>query len=413
MALYYYTAKDSQGNTKSDKLEAASQSDLARILKEQGFYLLSVQELGAEGPKKSFLKKDLSLDALLFWRGVPLVEKLVFVRNLAVTIKAGLSLTRSIDALSEQTTSSKFRSILTNVNADVAKGSTFADSLAKYPREFSDLFVNMVRAGEASGTLEETLVVLYRQLKKDYDLRRKIKGALIYPAVIVGAMVIIGALMMIYVVPSLAQTFRELNVDLPASTRFVIWFAENLGRLWPFLLAGLAAFFLLMRHLIKKTRLGKRTADMILLKAPLFGPLVKKINSARFARTLSSLIESGMPILKALEITSRTLSNIYYQESIAGAQEVVQKGGQLSEVLKQKRNLYLPMVVQMVAIGEETGALASLLKRIAIFFEAEVADSTKNLSTIIEPVLMVVIGAAVGFFAVSMIQPMYSLVGSI
>lgn len=255
--------------------------------------------------------------------------------------------------------------------------------------------------------------MLYRQLKKEHDLRRKVRGALIYPSVIVVAMVLIGALMMIYVVPTLAQTFQELEVELPLSTRTVIWLANNLSRIWPLLLGGIFALIVLVRFLVKRTYFGRRAADTLMLKIPLIGSLVKKINAARFARTLSSLIESGMPILKALEITSKTLVNTYYADSVKKAGEVVQKGGQLSSVLKEYSKLYPPMVIQMVAVGEETGAVASLLKRIALFFESEVADSTKNLSTIIEPVLMVVIGAAVGFFAVSMIQPMYSLIGAI
>ena len=414
MPLYTYTAKDKQGRTKTDKLDVASETELASILKSQDLYLVSAQaqEDGKQGNKK-FLQQSISLDSLLFWRGVPLVEKMLFIRNLAVTIKAGLPLTRSLDALSEQTGSAKFKKILNSVNNDINKGTGFADSLSKYPGEFNELFINMIRAGEVSGTLEETLIVLYRQLKKEHDLRRKVKGALMYPMVIIVAMVLIGILMMIFVVPTLAQTFEELDVELPTSTQFIIWLANNLGRLWPFLLVGSVAIIVLIRLAIKKTSLGKSLIDKLLIKAPLIGPLVKKINAARFARTLSSLIESGMPILKALDITSRILVNKYYSDTMIRAKEVLQKGGQLSKVLKEYPKLYPPMVIQMVAIGEETGSLTSLLKRVAIFFETEVAESTRNLSTIIEPILMVVIGAAVGFFAVSMIQPMYSLVGSI
>ena len=413
MPLYIYTAKDAQGLTKFDKMDASSERELAAILKEQGLYLISAEAAG-EAPKKGgLLRQKISLDTLLFWRGVPLAEKMTLVRNLAVTIKAGLSLTRSLDALAEQTSSTKLKQILAAVNLDISRGMTFADSLSKYPKEFNELFVNMVRAGEASGTLEDTLTVLYRQLKKDYQLRRKVRGALIYPGVIVTAMVVIGALMMIYVVPTLAQTFKELNVELQITTRFIIWFATNLAQIWPLLLGGLVALVVSVRLFIKRTELGKNIYDKVFLVMPLFSPLVKKINSARFARTLSSLIESGMPILKALEITSNTLVNIYYSRSIKDAREVVQKGGELSSVLRKYPKLYPPMVTQMVALGEETGALATLLKRVALFFESEVVESTRNLSTIIEPVLMVVIGVVVGFFAVSMIQPMYSLVGAI
>lgn len=413
MALYTYTAKTSQGETKTGKLEAGSEAELAALLRKQELYLVEATSPEQPKHKKGFLKQEVSFDTLLFWRGIPLSEKMLFVRNLAVTIKAGLSLTRSIDVLGEQTTSSKLRKILNDINANISKGKGFADSLESYPKEFDELFINMIRAGEASGTLETTLVVLYKQLKKEYTLRKKVRGALIYPGVIVSAMVLIGALMMIYVVPTLAQTFSELEVELPPTTQFVIWFSTNLSVIWPFLLGGIVAFVVLIRLVIKRTTWGRHGADKLLLIMPLISPLVKKINAARFARTLSSLIESGMPILKALDITSHTVGNVYYAQTIIRAQEEVQKGGSLSSILNTYPNLYPPMVIQMIAVGEETGALASLLKRVALFFESDVAEATKNLSTIIEPVLMVVIGAAVGFFAVSMIQPMYSLVGSI
>lgn len=413
MPLYIYTAKDASGNTKVDRTEADTESELVSRLKEQGLYVVSLQELGVQAQKgNGFSLSSLSFEKLMALFPVSRTEKMMSVRNLAVMIGAGLSLNRGLEALSEQTSSSKFKKVLLSLNESVAKGVSFADSLAKFPNEFNELFISMVRVGEAAGTLEETLIVLYRQLKKDHELRSRIRGALIYPAVIVSAMVLIGALMMIYVVPTLAQTFSELDVDLPLSTRVIIWIAENLSRVWPFILAGIAGIVVGIRF-FARTKNGKRFFDRMFLEAPLIGSIVKKVNAARFARTLSSLIEAGLPIVRALEITANTVSNSFYKDSLAEAGVVLEKGGQLSSVVKQYPKLYQPMVMQMIAVGEETGALSSLLKRIAVFFESEVNSITKNLSSIIEPILMVIIGAVVGFFAVSMLQPMYSLVGTL
>ncbi len=408
MPLFLFTAKDNTGQTRVERLEADSEVDLVARLKDQGLYLISAQEIGQ--PKANG-KLNLSFKFLSSWRGISRAEKMMAVRNLAVMIGAGLSLTRSLEALAEQTKSARFREILISLNESVSRGVNFADSLAKFPKEFDELFVSMIRVGETSGSLQECLIVLYRQMKKDHDLRSRVRGALIYPAVIVSAMVGIGIMMMIFVVPSLASTFADLKVDLPTTTKSIIWLSNNLSAVWPYLFAGCAALIFGFRYGIK-TRPGKKIWHKFLIDVPLIGPVVKKVNSARFARTLSSLIESGLPIVRSLEITAGTLNNIFYKESIEKAADLMQKGGQLSSIVRQHPDLYQPMVVQMIAVGEETGALASLLKRIALFFESEVSNVTKNISSIIEPVLMIFIGAAVGFFAVSMMQPMYSLVGA-
>lgn len=403
--LYYYTAKSISGQTKSGTLEAKNESELAKILRDEGYILVSAKPEAEKG--------KINVEMIMSrFRGISLAEKMIFCRHLAVMIGAGFPLVAGLDILAKQTGSAKFGKILSEVAENIRRGKSFADSLRAYPDAFSGLFVNMVAVGETAGNLEQTLKLLAVQMKKDYDLRSKVRGAMVYPGVILTAMISIGILMMIYVVPSLTQTFEELNVDLPASTKFVIFVSKVLTNYYLYAVGGLLVFAYLS-YLFLKSRQGKQILSDVFIYTPLFGPLVKKINSARFARVFSSLLAAGIPLLKSLEITSGVLTNVRYAESMKITLGRVQKGENLSKILAEFPVLYPLMVTQMILVGEQTGTLSEILERLADFYEDEVSETTKNLSTIIEPVLMVIIGAVVGFFAVSMIQPMYSMMGGI
>jgi len=308
--------------------------------------------------------------------------------------------------------SGRFVKVITEIEQDVRKGTAFGDALAKYPDIFSDLFVNMVKVGEASGNIEGNLKLLAVQMKKDHDLHSGVKSAMMYPAVILIAMLAIGTGMMIFVVPNLISVFEELNAELPFATRMVIFISKFLSAQW-WLVILVLVFLIIGFRLILRTKEGIRMLDNMILKMPIFGNISKEINSARMARTLSSLIESGVSIVKALEVSAGTLTNSLFSESLILASKEVQKGQPLSQSLAASPNLFLPIVTQMIQVGEETGTLGEITKRLAEFYEEEVANVTKGLSTIIEPILMVIIGAAVGFFAISMIQPMYSMMNSI
>jgi len=253
---------------------------------------------------------------------------------------------------------------------------------------------------------------LAEQMKKDHDVVSRVRGALMYPSIIFIIMILVGYLMMILVVPKLAATFLDLGADLPASTQFLILLSDILVNYWYFFIAGVVGVVYALRMFLH-TDIGKRWFDAFVLKAPIIKGLSRKLNSARFCRTLSTLINSGVPITKGLEILSKTLTNHYFSESLSKASLEIQKGKTLYESLKQHGNLYPPLVTQMIAVGEETGALTNILGRLAEFYEEEVNNTTKNMSTIIEPIMMVVIGAVVGFFALSMITPMYSIVDTI
>jgi len=404
MSRYFYTAKSLKGEEKSGVLEAKDIHQLAQKLKGEGFILIKAIF------EEEKLKKKFKISLPSF--GVPLAEKMFFTRNLQVMISAGLPLPRAMGLLADQAKSKKFRQALSNIREEIIRGKSFSDSLVSYPDIFSELFQNMIKVGEETGTLERVLEVLSLQMEREHDLKSKIKGAMIYPAVIICAMIGIGILMLVTVVPQLAETFAELDIELPATTRFIIFLGNFLAQKW-YLAIIFLIFLVFLSWQFLKTKLGKRMIDSITLKLPIISPIIKNTNSAYTVRTLSSLIAAGVPLPRTLEITARTLGNIYYQNALMEAAEKVRKGEKLSEALNPYENIYPLTVIQMVSVGEETGETSNVLTRLADFFEEEVANSTKNLASVIEPVLMLIIGAAVGFFAVSMIQPMYSMLGAI
>jgi len=408
MSLYLYTAKNKKGEDQTGHLEATNRHELASLLRQQGMVLISA-EAAEEEKKDSYLGIKKILQKL---GRISLIEKMIFTRHLSVMSKAGLPLNQSLQILAKQSKNLKFKNVISQVEQGIRQGQSFSDCLAKYPKVFNDVYVNMVRVGEASGNLDEVLDILADQMEKDHELISRIRGAMIYPAVIIIAMIGIGIIMMIMVVPKITAIFLELDIELPLTTQVVIGLSNFLRNHF---ILGLIIFisFIFLIRLILKNKIVKRVFHRIYLWLPIFGPLIQKINSARFARIISSLIESGVTIVKALQIVAGTLGNIHFKESLTKTAEQVQKGKELSKALVEYKNIYPPMIIQMVRVGEETGKLTDILKTLANFYEEEIDNTTKNLSSIIEPVLMIVIGAAVGFFAISMIQPMYSIMGGI
>ena len=270
----------------------------------------------------------------------------------------------------------------------------------------------MVKVGEEAGTLEEVLKVLSLQMEREREIKSKVKGAMIYPAIIICAMIGIGILMMVMVVPQLAETFKELEIELPLTTKIVIGFATFLTEKWYLVIVILFVLIFLFWQ-ISKTKSGKKLFDFFTLKFPIISPIIKNTNSAYTVRTLGSLISAAVPLTQALEITSRTLGNVFYKTALQDVAEKVRKGEKMSATLKLYENIYPLTVIQMISVGEETGETSAILLKLADFYEEEVSNATKNLAAVIEPVLMLIIGAAVGFFAVSMVQPMYSMLGAI
>ncbi|MBU1160082.1 type II secretion system F family protein [Patescibacteria group bacterium] len=401
---FTYFAKKVSGEEMRGVMDAKDRFDLSKLLRQQGYTLVFCKEDKI---------KDKSLMRLLsFLETVSLSEKIFFSRNLAVMVSAGVSIAKALEILARQTKNKKFKVILGELGEGIKKGNSLSEGMKQHPRVFSTLFSAMVKVGEETGRLSESLILISEQMEKDHTLRKKIKGAMIYPSIVITAMVLIGILMMIYVVPTLTATFEELEVQLPLSTRIIIMisnFFVNHTILFAIVL-GIAVVSIFS---ILRSAKGKKIFNIIILRAPLFSPLVKKVNSARTSRTLASLISAGVDVLEALNITKEVLQNDKFKEVLEQARNDIQKGVPISESFKKASNLYPILVGEMMAVGEETGKLTDMLLRLADFYEEEVAEATKNISTVIEPVLMVIIGAAVGFFAVSMIKPMYSMVSGL
>ena len=408
MPLFAYSAADQGGKIVKGEREAGDQKALGQALRAEGLLVLDAAEKKGVG---AIFRIDLG-ETIARIRPISLVDKMFFARNLSVMAAAGLPLTRGLEALAEETTNPKLKKLIADIKDAVVKGKSFAEALRRHRQVFGELFINMVEVGETTGKLTLVLKLLANQMKRDHALHKRVVGAMMYPAIILVALLGVGTLMMIYIVPTLAATLKELNASLPLSTRVIIILSEALLG-YGLLIGALAAASGIGIWRIYRTGAGKEFFDRISLKLPIFGSLIRKFNSARFCRTLAYLITSGVPIVRSLEVTSGVLSNTLFRQALKGATAGVQKGEMLNVLLAKRPGVFPPLVIQMVAVGEETGKLSEMLLRLALFFEEEVADITKNLSTVIEPILMIVVGAAVGFFAVSMLQPIYTSLGNI
>ncbi len=403
--LYKYKAQTSTGAIIDGEAEATNKFSLVAQLKKKNSTVILAKEIKE---RRSYLRAY--LEEIL--GVVHLSEKIVFIRNLGAMMEAGLSLSRALSVLERQTKNSAFKKIINEIERDITKGSSLNETIGRFPGVFSDLSVAMIKAGEESGKLTESLKVVAEQLDKNYQLKKKIRGALFYPAVIVVAMVIIGIVMLTYVVPILTSTFEELGAELPFTTKVVIGISSFLVNY------TILVFFLLIAFVVAiifsaRTSRGKRILDFLFLKIPLIGGLTREINSARTARTLSSLLTAGVTMLDALDTTKDVVQNSYYKKVLEDAHAAVQRGTPLSFVFNHNQDLYPVLVGEMTAVGEETGKLSQMLLNLASFYEEQVSQKTKDLSTIIEPILMIVIGIAVGLFAVSLITPLYFVLGEV
>ncbi|MCF7835704.1 MAG: type II secretion system F family protein [Candidatus Marinimicrobia bacterium] len=403
MPSFKFTAKKLDGEEINETREVEDAFALSRDLKKEGYILIDFEE---EGKKKKFSMPTFSFE------NVSLEERMIFTRNLAVMTGAGLSLSRALAVLSKQVKDVRFKKTLPAIIESLAQGKSLSDSMAEHKKIFSNLYVAMIKAGEKSGKLHESLSLLAFQMETDAVLRKKVKGAMIYPSIIFTAMIGIGILMLIYVVPTLTSTFEELGVELPASTQFIVWLSNSLiTNSLLILLVGLS--FVVIFYFLFKNKKFKDIFNKILLKTPVLSALIQKINSARTARTLSSLLGSGVDIVDALDTTTDVLQNPSYKKVLQDAKKEIQGGENISAAFQKAEGVFPILVGEMIAVGEETGKISEMLLKLAIFYEGEVSEATKNMATIIEPVLMLVIGGAVGFFAVSMIKPMYSMMGGL
>lgn len=399
------TIKKEDGTEEKRVVDAPSRFAVYEQIEKEGSIIVSLEEGGGGFALPKWTNINLT-------SGVKIEEKITFTKNLAAMLTAGLTLSRALSVIERQSSNKALKKITADLSESVKKGDAFHDALAKHEKVFSKLFISMTKAGEESGTLAESLRVVAKQMDRAYTLSRKVRGAMIYPAVILFAIIVIGILMMVYVVPTLASTFEELGVELPTATKIIIgtsqFMADNVILVFGLLVAMALAIVWFM-----KTKTGGNLILMASLRIPVIGSLVRETMSARASRALSSLLSSGVEMLSAISIAEEVVGDNAFGKVINEAGVRVKKGEALSLAFIEHSKLYPVFVGDMIAVGEETGKVSDMLGQVAEYYEQDVEDGTKDLSTVIEPMLMLVIGAAVGVFAVSMISPIYSLSSSI
>ncbi len=347
-----------------------------------------------------------------FGSGIKREEIVRLTKNLSAMLTAGLSLSRALSVLERQSSNKYLKKVMSELSESVRRGSSFHEALAEHSKVFPPIFVAMVKAGEESGGLADSLTTVGMQMERSEQLTRKIKGAMIYPSIVLTAVVIVGVLMMIYVVPTLTKTFSSLGAKVPLATRIIVAISNFMVANVALVFVGLVAFFVGTYLFIRSPR-GSAVVLWIALRLPVIGELVRETYAARFARTLSSLLTSSVPVLDALSITKEVVHAGLFARVIDEAEEAVRKGEPLSASFVNHPKLYPILMSDMLSVGEETGKVAEMLKQIAEFYEEDVQEKTKDLSTIIEPVLMLIIGTFVGIFAISMIAPIYQLSSAI
>ncbi len=400
MSLYAYTASDSAGNKKTGTVDARTRELAVGLLKRQGLYVIELNE-----------KKDSILSKLGVFQGVPQNEVVAFTRQFSTMISAGLPISRALDVLSDQASNKALKKILLEVLRSIEGGSSLSMALGKHPHVFPATYQALVRAGEASGKLDEILKRLASTMEKQRELNSKFIAAMIYPSIVFLAMIGVFVIMMVFVVPKLATMYTSLNVELPAMTQAMItlsdFFVENL--LLVFLLA--VGAFMAIRYFVS-TEAGKEVISSLLFNVPIFGKINKQKEITDFTRTLSLLIASAIPIVEALNIVAGVMKNRVFREAAYESAAAVEKGNALSEYIRSNP-VFPPLLGQMITVGEETGQLDEVLDRVANYLEGEVDHSVKGLSAALEPVILLMLGGMVGFLIISIITPIYKITSSI
>lgn len=391
--LFQWSGKNRMGTVESGEIAASSKEQVMEQLRKKNIVPTLVKEKSRKKGRGGRVKDK---------------DVVVFTRQFSTMIDAGLPLVQALDILSAQAGNKKFSAILSQIKNDVEGGSTFADALLKHPRTFSELYANMVAAGEAGGILDTVLNRLAVYMEKTIKLKRKVKGAMIYPTVVTAVAVLVVTIIMVYVVPTFAQMFSSLGGTLPAPTRIVIGVSRFLSGIGGAILLALFIGTVIFVIQFRRTPKGKFAIDRLLLKSPVFGQLLIKVAVAKFTSTLSTLVSSGVPILEGLEITAKTAGNKVVEKSVYAVRTAVQEGKTLAEPLA-KEKIFPNMVVQMISVGESAGALDTMLSKIADFYDEEVDAAVSNLTAMIEPLLMVFLGGTVGYIVIAMYLPIFKI----
>lgn len=400
MIEFAYTAKDQRSNkVVKGKISADNEMAAAGILNAKSLYPIKIVRAS----------NDNIFSSISLFNRVSAKNRVIFTRQLATLVKAGLPITQALNTSIEQVSDKNFKAILEKIAASVEGGASLADSFAQYPKIFNKVYVSLVHAGEESGTLDQTLLRLADQQEKEQQIVSKIRGALIYPALVLVTILAVLAFMLVSVMPQIEGLYKELNKPLPIITQVTLTLSQFSIRYWWLTIIIILAIIFGIRAYIRSPN-GRRTWDKFKMSTPIFGTLFKKMYMARFARTLGSLVNSGVPLLESLNISANAMNNVILQAIVIKASEEVKTGKSLSSSLS-KNDYFLKLVPQMIKVGEESGTLGDMLDKVASFYEDEVDQAVKNISTIIEPVLMIVLGGMVFFIIIAILYPIYSLVG--
>ncbi len=405
MTKFDWEARSKAGSVQKGVMEAASAAMVEAQLKRYGFTGITVKEAGKG------LSMELKIPGLGGPKKIDTKDLVVFTRQFATMIDSGLPLVQCLDILSSQQENKTFKDILVKVKESVESGSTFADALAKHPKAFDQLYVNLVAAGEVGGILDTILARLAAYIEKAMKLKKQVKGAMVYPITILSIAVIVVGVILIFVIPTFAKMFADFGGDLPAPTKIVIALSNFLVRYIVVIIALLFG----IKYAIGKyynTPNGRKVLDAFALKAPIAGPLIRKVSVAKFTRTLGTMISSGVPIMDGLEIVAKTAGNKIVEEAIYKVRQSISEGKTIAEPLAEC-GVFPPMVVQMISVGEATGAMDAMLNKIADFYDDEVDDAVGALTAMMEPLLMVFLGTTVGGLVVAMYLPIFKLAGTV
>lgn len=403
---YKYTVTDKNGKVIKGEMVARTQSEIEDNLLKYGYTVLSIE---LEKEKSEGTKKQSSL----FQKKISLQEKILLFTNLAAMLKAGLPVVEAIDVLKEGQKNQRLIEILDVASYDIQGGMTFHSALSKFPEVFTTMDLSMFEVGEVGGLLEENIRTLAVELKNQKDLQSKVKGAMMYPMVITVALVAIVILLIIFVIPQIAGFFKDADLKLPLTTRLLIGLSDLLINYGLYVLAIVIAAIVGFRTIYKKSKNFKRLIDGLILKIPFVGVQIIKLNTARFTKTLSALLKSGVPIIRSLEITRNGFSNLIYQEALDGIAQDIEAGQELADAMAKFPDIFYSMAVRMVRVGGQTGTIDESLLNVSTYYQEEVTEVLDNLSSIIEPVLLLVMGGGVALIALSVLGPIYQLTGSI
>lgn len=396
---FTYKAKNKQGEIAKGIIDAENVNAAQTVLREKNLFVLEIK-----GTKKKLSEK-------YFKKNIPIKDKIIFTQQLGIMIKSGISIVDGLRALEEETENKNFALMIQKIISDIEGGTPFSQALEKHPEAFSEIYINMVKSGEQSGKSDVVLLRLASQLDKEYELKRKIKGALAYPVFVMFTLVAVLVLIVTFVIPQLKAVFDDAGVSLPLLTRALIALSLFLKKDGIFVLGGLIILVWVLLRFIKTTS-GKKIYDTLILKIPVFGTLLKKSYMAHFTRTFASLIAAGLPLMEVFKVAGGTTGNVLYEEEIRQMATEVKAGESISATLK-KSKLMPKMVGQLASVGEKTGNIDEVFDTLADFFDRDVDNITSNLSTLLEPILMVVMGAGIGLVIVAVLQPIYGLVNAI